>query len=808
MEAHRRARSGALALAVATGVGLVWVLVLGASAATGGIVTVCPSGPPACDYGTVQAGIDAAGAGDTVLISAGAYTEQVTLKSDVIIASSDGPEVTTITAIEGPVVTGTHVTSAAVQGVTISGRGILTSPVGVEVFDTSLTLVDCVVEDLYGADGDEASPDGKDAVAVRFTGAGDLIVTGSVIQYIGGGDSYGDADGDGGSATGIWVDGTARVTITAATVRHLSGGAAGYNSEDLMHCDGVGGHVLAIGTLGADLTVSDTQVTDLVGGWPCETGYGCDGYSGTALGVRATSGTVTLRNNTFTAFSVRPGYGSEANAIRTSQTCGTYLKGNVVDFSSTGGTTADMQPLSPFCGVPPRSEIGIASYGDAFLHMQDNVIVGLSGTGGGGEAVGVTVGGVADVRVIGNTLSHITGGSRYLAAVGISVKYASTVIIDANKLSEIHGGDAPYQYYYFFSGVEGGSAVGVDLLLLQEVLPPGHPVEPASGAATVTNNTIWSLSGGQGTNIVYMWFAGNDGGDAIALRIAEGKARVWNNVVYQTTAGLGGVGAPGTSDGQPGAAVGLGAKEDADVSAANNVLMDHDVGIRATSPSTLSLGYNALWRNGIDYSGVSPGAKDLHLDPGLVDAENGDFHLEASSPLVDAGTNWGAPGADFEGQPRPMDGDGDGVSVVDIGADEYWAGDLLAAKLVNQSIAAPGDVLTYQVTLVNPGAGSGFDVALTDTIPVGVTFVTGTLQGTAGAWGATNGVITWTATVSAAERMTLTFSVEADDAWVEPHAIVNQALLDDRTGTVRALQVTTLVNPRVFYFPLCFGVPW
>ena len=44
--------------------------------------------------------------------------------------------------------------------------------------------------------------------------------------------------------------------------------------------------------------------------------------------------------------------------------------------------------------------------------------------------------------------------------------FANAVVIDANALSEIHGGDAPSQFYYLFSGVEGGSALGVDLLSL------------------------------------------------------------------------------------------------------------------------------------------------------------------------------------------------------------------------------------------------------------------------------------------------------------------------------------------------------
>jgi hypothetical protein len=53
-------------------------------------------------------------------------------------------------------------------------------------------------------------------------------------------------------------------------------------------------------------------------------------------------------------------------------------------------------------------------------------------------------------------------------------------------------------------------------------------------------------------------------------------------------------------------------------------------------------------------------------DPG-----NADFTFEANSPLVDSGTNTGAPATDFDGNTRPFDGDRDATATVDIGAYEY-----------------------------------------------------------------------------------------------------------------------------------------
>jgi predicted outer membrane repeat protein len=65
-------------------------------------------------------------------------------------------------------------------------------------------------------------------------------------------------------------------------------------------------------------------------------------------------------------------------------------------------------------------------------------------------------------------------------------------------------------------------------------------------------------------------------------------------------------------------------------------------------------------------------------DPGLdgdwdgVDDDYGDLHLRAGSPAVDAGTNSAISlPTDLDGNPRIVDGDGDGTAIVDMGAYEF-----------------------------------------------------------------------------------------------------------------------------------------
>jgi len=60
-------------------------------------------------------------------------------------------------------------------------------------------------------------------------------------------------------------------------------------------------------------------------------------------------------------------------------------------------------------------------------------------------------------------------------------------------------------------------------------------------------------------------------------------------------------------------------------------------------------------------------------DPRLLDPAGDDYHLGRGSPCVDTGTNAGDPVVDhdIDGDHRPLDGDGDGQAITDIGADEY-----------------------------------------------------------------------------------------------------------------------------------------
>lgn len=110
----------------------------------------------------------------------------------------------------------------------------------------------------------------------------------------------------------------------------------------------------------------------------------------------------------------------------------------------------------------------------------------------------------------------------------------------------------------------------------------------------------------------------------------------------------------------------------------NNIITSNGVGIWNdddffTLSSIISYN-NDVWDNTPNYSGCSFGIGDISFNPlFVVDPAAGKYHLQADSPCIDAGSNAapGLPATDSDGNPRIVDGDGDGTATVDMGAFEY-----------------------------------------------------------------------------------------------------------------------------------------
>jgi parallel beta-helix repeat protein len=79
---------------------------------------------------------------------------------------------------------------------------------------------------------------------------------------------------------------------------------------------------------------------------------------------------------------------------------------------------------------------------------------------------------------------------------------------------------------------------------------------------------------------------------------------------------------------------------------------------------------------GMAYGGACPDMTgtegNISADPQFTNSAQGDYHLQVWSPSIDAGYNTAPnlPDTDLDGDPRILDGDGDGTAIIDMGVDE------------------------------------------------------------------------------------------------------------------------------------------
>jgi hypothetical protein len=103
-------------------------------------------------------------------------------------------------------------------------------------------------------------------------------------------------------------------------------------------------------------------------------------------------------------------------------------------------------------------------------------------------------------------------------------------------------------------------------------------------------------------------------------------------------------------------------------------------------------------------------ADPLFLDPsgpdGIPGTGDDNLRLQAASLCIDAGDNTAPnlPATDLDGRPRILDGDGDSIAVVDMGAYEYLP--LVLGDMNCDAALDPADITPFALALIDP-AGYG-----------------------------------------------------------------------------------------------------
>jgi len=297
------------------------------------------------------------------------------------------------------------------------------------------------------------------------------------------------------------------------------------------------------------------------------------------------------------------------------------------------------------------------------ITANDQTGAGDGGLGGGGIAVSGTSSNASNPQIINNTITNnsvAAGGD----GGGISVMYFSSPLIQGNLIS----GNTAYN--------NGG---GISL--------------NSYNSPAVSDNLILNNNSGSG---------GSGGGLSVFARNGA-TVNVINNTIVGNTA----------SDSSSGVFT-TGWAQNATL--ANNIVIAA-AGQTSVTCSTLWSSVSAIfsfndvysatgvfWTAACDFTS-NPG--NISVDPLFIDSAL-NFRLQSSSPAVDAGSNSapGLPATDLDGNPRIVDGNGDGNAVVDLGAYELQPTTITLSPNALTFTAQPtGTTSSPQtVTLTNTGS--------------------------------------------------------------------------------------------------------
>src|SRR5215469_4965680 len=256
--------------------------------------------------------------------------------------------------------------------------------------------------------------------------------------------------------------------------------------------------------------------------------------------------------------------------------------------------------------------------------ISNNMRTGCSGGNGGG---GILIRGVSTAQILNNTISNSVAGDG-VGGGGISLFAAGTPTIRGNLIT----GN---------SVSTSGGGIGMvnqsDAVITNNLIT-GNTAFQGGGIATLVP------SGANGPTIVNNTLAGNSASQAGAQIFFSGfpnQTQFLNNIFF----GVAGQAA---------------------------------VTCDATySPQAPILKFNDAFNpQGTTYAGSCAGETgtngNISADPLFVNSAS-DFHVQATSPAIDAGSNTAPslPTKDFDGNDRILDGNGDCIATVDMGAYEF-----------------------------------------------------------------------------------------------------------------------------------------
>lgn len=224
-----------------------------------------------------------------------------------------------------------------------------------------------------------------------------------------------------------------------------------------------------------------------------------------------------------------------------------------------------------------------------------------------------------------------------------------------------------------------------------------------------------------------------------------------------------------------------------------------NAGYDCENTTLLSGGYNLIAH---DHCAFAPATGDqVNVNPklGTFEGQPGFYPLLRRSPAVNAGNPSGC--ADHNGALLTQDQRGKPrAGVCDIGA--YEAQPLLfSEKKVNPDSAEREETVEYSIVLINEISAVG-QAAITDKLPEGISYITGSLHATTGSYAYGDGSITWTGAVTTTEIVTITFGATVNANAGYGITVVNSALISS-THEIFARSAAFDVPPMRVFLPAC-----
>jgi hypothetical protein len=149
-------------------------------------------------------------------------------------------------------------------------------------------------------------------------------------------------------------------------------------------------------------------------------------------------------------------------------------------------------------------------------------------------------------------------------------------------------------------------------------------------------------------------------------------------------------------------------------SATNSIFADNDAGSSGSDVYNY-YGYTMTISNCRITQGSFAGTNgNIDNPPQFVNAETGNFRLQETSPCIDVGTltpPGGLPLVDLGGNPRPMDGNYDGIAKPDMGAYEMESGPVLPGDVDRSDVVDLADAISALQTISGNLAGPVFGAA-------------------------------------------------------------------------------------------------